>query len=502
MLPIRMISSCAALAVAVLVARAAAIAANTCTSDCAQTSCSVDCTEADVRDAVQKANDCAGNAAWTGRTISVATSPADPCTIEMMQDDVSSAAFPKSTCTTSSDHEKYSVCLTNDHIHFIGNGARFLYTGTAFCGQCGDECPPPQPALFSLHGNGNTLEKFSYRYFPEGIHIRKGNDHTVTEVTSDRICEDAITVDTTAGTGEVIRGVTLIGNQQPDPGRTCGLANGSNGACGTDKAIQLNGGSATIEDNTIDTIGQPIGGGSGTHVVRNNTSHGSPTDQNVCQSYTVSVGASPATVTFQNNTIDSCKFGLRVDDGALVVAEDNTITNPWVSAFDVRGSGRLEAARNRMKTRPGGFTNVSSVQRGLVVARSDSHARIDFGGGDFDGLSVVNGLPCASGGVCSSGGNKFCSVGTGAQIDVWNVTDCPCVNRLCSGSLGLCTVDSCAPLDRDGSCLGSGGAGASIGSRGNCVLSDGGAVADVKDTGASSTALDGTTACSPADCNF
>ena len=481
----------------VLVAPSALRAATTCTTDCAQTACSVDCSEADVRDAVAKANACTGNPAWTGRTISVATSPATPCTIEMVNDANSAVAVPGSYC--ASDHEVYAVCFTNSNIVFEGNNAKFLYTGTAFCGQCGDECPPPQPALFTIKGQSNTLQNLSYRYFPEGIHIRAGNNHVVQDVTSDRICEDAITVDLNSGSGHVIRRVHLIGSTTPDPPHTCGLANGSNGVCGTDKAIQLNGGGSTIEDSTIDMISQPIGGGGGTHLVKNNTSHGSENDQNVCQSYTVS---GSATVTLQQNTIDHCKFGIRVDDTALVIASDNTITNPWVSAFDVRANGRLKASGNRLKTRAGGFTNVSSVQRGLIVARNGSGARIDLGGGDFAGVSVVNNLPCASGGDCSTGQNKFCAVGTGAQTAIWNITDCPCVNRLCNNSLGNCTVDSCAPLDRDGSCLGSAGSGASVGNRSNCARTTGAAPLDVKDTGTSSTATAALGVCSAVDCDF
>jgi hypothetical protein len=127
---------------------------------------------------------------------------------------------------------------------------------------------------------------------------------------------------------------------------------------------------------------------------------------------------------------------------------------------------------------------------------------VDLGGGDFDGLSVVDGTPCANGGDCYACGNRFCSSGVGSQTDVWNVTDCPCLNQLCAGAIANCTIGSCAPLDANGSCEGSAGGSASIGARNNCFRSDGGPLAVVRDTGASSTAVDGATECGPTACDF
>jgi hypothetical protein len=197
-----------------------------------------------------------------------------------------------------------------------------------------------------------------------------------------------------------------------------------------------------------------------------------------------------------------------VDGTAFVNADGNVITNPWVAAFDVRGAGRLRGAGNRLKTRASGFTTLSSVQQGLLVARNDGRARVDLGGGDFAGRSVADGfadgLSCdnAKDGQRSAGGNRFCSSGVGSQIDIWNVTDCPCLNQLCGGALGNCTIGSCAPLDGAGSCAGSAGGGASIGARGNCFRSDGGPLTTVRDGGGSTTATDGATECGPSDCDF
>lgn len=488
-----------------------AAAASTCTADCAQTACTIGCTEGDLRDAVAKANNCLGNPAWTGRTITVdAGTPA--CTVPMLNDVAAANAYPNSSCP--SDPEEFAVCLKNSGIRLRGEDATFLYVGTGLCRQCADECPKPQPALFTLKGNGNTLEDFTYRYFPEGLHIREGNDHRIARVTSDRICEDAVTVDINAGTGHTLVSSTFLGNQPADPGRSCLLPNDAPGLCGTDKGVQLNGGGITISANTIDTISQPVHAQAGKHVLLSNVSRGSVTDDNLCQSYTVT---GPANVTMSLNRIDGCKFGVRVDGSAFVNAEGNIITNPWVAAFDVRAAGKLRGAGNRIKTRAAGFTTLSSVQVGLLVARNDGRARIDFGGGDFEGRAVApkeidtdladgddggDRVPCASGGTCSVGGNLFCSNGVGSHVDIWNVTDCPCLNQLCNGAVGNCTSGSCAPLDASGICAGSAGAGASIGARNNCFRSDGGGVSVVRDGAPVSTAVDGATECAPSACDF
>jgi hypothetical protein len=202
------------------------------------------------------------------------------------------------------------------------------------------------------------------------------------------------------------------------------------------------------------------------------------------------------------NVIDHCKFGVRVEGTALVRADGNIITNPWVAAFNVRAAGRLRGEGNRLKTRSSGFTTLSSVQSGLLVAHNDGRARVDFGGGDFAGLSVVDDAPCASGGDCSAGGNRFCSGGVGSQVDIWNVTDCPCLHQLCNGALGNCTIGNCAPLDTTGSCEGSAGGGASVGARNDCFQAAGDPLAVVRDTGSPNTDTAGARKCEPSECNF
>jgi hypothetical protein len=312
-----------------------AAAVSTCTTACAQTACTVGCDEGELRDAVAKANDCLGNAAWTdGR------SPSSP-----------GRRPARSRCRTTSPRERvsqqlvrqrpeaYSVCLRNDGIRIRG-GMRPVFVGSGLCRQCTDECPPPQPGLFTLKGNNDELTDFTYRYFPEGLHVRLGSGHTIARVTNDRICEDAVTLDITAGTGNTLADSTFIGNQPAEPGHTCLLPNDAVGPCGTDKAIQLNGGGVTIVHNTITSISQPVHAQAGEHVLLANTSAGSASDDNLCQSYTVT---GPAKVTMSANKIDRCKFGVRVDGTAFVSANGNVITNPWVAASTSAGPGACGA---------------------------------------------------------------------------------------------------------------------------------------------------------------
>src|SRR2546428_1341108 len=415
-------------------------AANDCSTDCAQTACSVDCTEADLRDAVNKANHCRRSRLYSGRTITFNTG-AGSCTVTMLQE------APTSRVASCSTPERYAAGLRGHHITLDGdNRVAFTSGGAARCQNCSGECPPPQPALFTLRGESNTVENFTMEYFPEGIHIRNGNNHTVRGVTSAGICEDAITIDRRTGAGHPIAGCTLTGNTTPGPGHACYRLDGSPGLCGIDKAIQVNGGAATISGNTIDTIGQPVSVVAGAHVISDNHTLGDPTDRNVCQAYTIQ---HEATVTATGNTIDHCKFGIRLVDNAAVEATGNTITNGYVSAFQVKGSGttpRLKGEGNRLRNN--GFATESDCQRGGVVVRDNPNARVDFGGGDFAGAPVI--------GSVSSGGNVFCQGGLNA---IWNITDCPCT----AGA--SCALGSDCPVDASGVCSGRAGRGGSNGAQ-------------------------------------
>jgi hypothetical protein len=436
----------------------------------------VDCREGDLRDAVGKANACADVPGFH-RTISF--NSGSGCVIQMQQ--VSAIA------ACAGDPEANAVCLTGHDITI--DGARkviFEYVGDGLCEQCTNQCLLPQPALFTLKGSNNTVRNLSMEYFPEGIHIREGDGHVVSGVTDDFICEDAITIDETAGSDITISGNTLTGHTAAQGTHVCYAPGGGPGFCGLDKAIQVNGGSSTISGNTIDAVGQAVEVVGGTHIVTSNSTTGSPTDAEVCEGYTATGG----TMTMQGNTIRFCKFGIRVVGAASVDASNNVITDGYVSAFDVKdGDGLLKASGNQLRHN-GYDTNTSECQRGAVVAKNStchgggnagavcltsaecpggscfSGARIDFGGGDASGAPVI--------GAASTGGNAFC--GQGNLTDIWNVTDCTC-----------------------GAYTDSLGGSASIGAEADCFDS---IPANVQDTGPSGTRVTNATVCTAAQCTF
>jgi hypothetical protein len=385
---------------------AAAHAAHNCSATCSQTSCSTDCNETDLRNAVAIINTCGGT-----RTLTF--NAGGGCTITMAQ--------TSNTAACVGDPEAKAVCLTGSNIIIDGqNAVTFDYSGAGKCAS--DPAPAPQPALFTLKGSSNTVKNFTMKYFPEGIHLRSGANHTVDNITNQFICEEAITLDSTAGTGQQIKYSTLIGNTTAEPGRACYQNNGvTTGPCGVDKAIQINGGDSTIDANQIDTIGQPVHIVKGTHTIQNNATTGSVIDQNVCQAYSVSVSnGNTGTVTFDNNVIDYCKWAIRVGDTSCssqgtvsVTATNNTLRNNYLAAFQVANSAsapstQLKGQGNKMKNN--GHYAASDCQRGDVVVKCNANAVIDFGGGTLS----------------STGGNKFCA--QGALRDLWNSTGGSCPN--------------------------------------------------------------------------
>ena len=424
---------------------------NDCSNLCTQTACGVDCTEADLRDAVAKANACSADSAFT-RTI---TFNCGPGTIIGMQQTSTIGAC-------QSDSERYAVCLSGHHIVIDGESkVTFTYTGAGQCAS--DQCGTVQPALFTLKGSHNTVKNFAMEYFPEGIILRdaSSSSNTVSGVTSDHICDDAITVH--EGLDHTVAGNTLTGNTSAGSGHTCYRNDcQTSGPCGVDKAIQVNGGTSTIVGNIINTIGAPVHVAGGAHTIAYNTAIGSTSSQNVC--FGCSVVPYPsgavATVVMEGNSIHWCKWAVRVVDAAVVEANNNTVQNSWLAAFTVRGTGngRLKGAGNRMY-RNGHYAS-SDCQRGALVARDNASAQIDFGGGNYGGQPVV--------GALSVGGNKFC--GQGSLMDIWNSTD---------------------------SCTGA--AGASIGARANCFDS---VPPAVQDPAPITTATGGYAQCTQAECAF
>jgi hypothetical protein len=391
-----------------LCAAQAALASHNCSTTCSQTACSTDCNETDLRNAMSIINTCGGN-----RTLTFNAGAG--CTINMAQTSTTAA------CT--GDPEANAVCITGNNTIVDGqNLVTFVYSGTGKC--AADQAANPQPALFTLKGSsgGNTVKNFTMKYFPEGIHLRSGSNHTVDHVTDRFICEDAVTVDSAAGTGHQIKNSIFVGNTTAEAGRTCYIDAGTtSGLCGIDKAIQINGGGATISANQIDTIGQPVHVSKGTHTIQNNATTGSTTSQNVCQGYTVEItNGNTGTVTFDNNVIDYCKWAIRAGDTSCsspgtvsVTATNNTLRNNYLAAFLVANSAsapstQLKGSGNKMKNN--GYLTSSDCQRGDVVVKCNAGAVIDFGGGTLS----------------STGGNKFCS--QGALKDLWNSTSGSCAS--------------------------------------------------------------------------
>ena len=413
-------------------------------------------------------------------------------------------AVATGSCGDDNANRYNALCLAGEGAIFDGRGAIFTYAGDQICASCDGECTlcpgggcsNRQPALFVLRGARNAIRNLEMRFFPEGIQINEGDANRVENVTARYVCEDAITVN--GGAGHRVAGNVIVGDTDAATGGgTCFervegsscVADGScpSGArcycgelskfgscvtpppppiwpaetagqcyrparCGLDKAIQVNDGESTIEGNRIDTIQQPVHVDAGLHTVADNLTCGSHVDANTCQAYDVSGGL----VRFRGNRIDRCKFGIRVVDTANAEAVDNVITNGWVSAFQVKGTGgaRLRGTGNRIRN-AGHFTG-SDCQRGALVVVGDPMSQVDFGSG-----------------VMSPGGNVFCQrQPDGASLaHVWNVTDCACaLNPSCSCSMAvdaacgsMCPVAApcCAP-EADGACPGSLGQGASV----------------------------------------
>jgi hypothetical protein len=389
-----------------------ASASHNCSTTCSQSACSTDCNETDLRNAVSIINTCGGN-----RTLTFNAGAG--CTINMAQTSTTAA------CT--GDPEANAVCLTGNNTVIDGqNLVTFVYSGTGKCAS--DPAPSPQPALFTLKGGTNTVKNFTMKYFPEGIHLRSGSNHTVDHVTDRFICEDAITVDSTAGAGQQIKNSTLVGNTTAEAGFACYKDDAvTTGPCGVDKAIQINGGGATVDSNQIDTIGQPVHVVKGTHTISNNATQGSTTNQNVCQGYTVEVtSGNTGTVTFNNNVVDYCKWAIRNGDTscaatgtASLTVTNNTLRNNYLAAVLNANSAsapstQIKGQGNKMKNN-GSFTT-SDCQRGDVVVKCNANAVIDFGGGSLS----------------STGGNKFCS--QGSLYDLWNSTGGSCPSPTGGGS--------------------------------------------------------------------
>lgn len=403
--------------------------------DCSTSACRVACDETELRNAVAAANACTGTPSFT-RRIQVGPNNTT-CTVDMAQ----TSGTPTGCGSDPISGGRGGVCITGHDITIDGDNScptdgvadvTFNYTGSGVCQNCSGSCAGTQPSLFTVKGTQNTLKNFGLQYFPEGLHVREGSNHTVTNVTDQFICEDAITVDNTAGTGIVISSVTLTGNTTAGGLHTCLNENGSSGPCGQDKAIQLNGGGATVSGSAIANIGQSVHVVGGTHTVTGNTMSSNTGTLNDAQH---AVRAEGGVVTVSSNMVTNSKFGITVEGSSQVTATGNTITSPTgmtrTSAFSLRGQGLLKASGNNIK----GPFNTSDCQRAAIETRDangPSAARADFGGGDCNSAAVIGGT--------SSGGNTFCST----TRDYYNdVADFTCSSGTAGACIGVGQASNC-----------------------------------------------------------
>lgn len=420
--------------------------------------CTADCTEDDIRKAVAAVNSCGGN-----RVISIAgaSCTGSPTTIAMKQQggpvlgtcvggsgacgttggtcSLDSSvrcgcnADCHASCGSSGDGVGNAVCLRGSRMTIDGhNRVRFKYSrptvlthpldGACCRDQCGTQ--PFQSALFALNGNENTVKNFEMEYFPEGIHIRTGSGHEVSGVRSERICDDAVSVDAGAGSGHRILFNGFAARQMPDAGEqecwveccgtaSCGTvdtgcvlgqpgqaaepqptvtpiaAHWKQGVCGRDKVMQLNGGSVEVRQNRIDTPSNGIQIRGGTHTFRRNTTTGDPGTPNACQAYIVGPATTgPITASFVDNAVSSCRHGidLRPDAHSVTVTADGNAflgnsasafhlsSNPNPGTASLSGYGNVMTKVGLSTTSPRGALLIEDADN-TVMLRASSFCR-------------------------------------------------------------------------------------------------------------------------------
>ncbi len=406
-------------------------AAHSCgTSGACPATCTFNCNEQDLRDAVARLNRCTPSSP-TGTILSPVGCPANK-TIFMSQD----SAGIDDACGSLEN----GICIFGNKITFdgttTGGDVIFEYNGLGRC--CSDQCDPNSPfdrtRLFTLKGNDNRVQDFTMRFFPEGIFIDRGNNHAVTRVTADRICEDAVSViahpaPTPNPTAAAITENHFYG-RMPEDGHDCygNDPNHPTDICGLDKTVQLNGGSALVADNHFYNARAPIKVSGGVHVVRDNTMNGSGSDESQCEALPIShlyPNSDTIKVEYRRNTLNDCKNGIQPTGGTYPIevrAYNNTFNGSHRSAFNVQGSGsvKIKGQGNYMRLNP---TPPFPSEIKAAIVNQNPDAQIDFGGGDRSN-------PCLDS-DCSDGVNSFCqeptfydirnttSGGVGAKFNCW-----------------------------------------------------------------------------------
>ncbi len=217
--------------------------AHTCgtTNPCAApgTTCTVTCSESDLRAALAVVNTCGGYRTITFDLGMCNGAPCTNCTITVTNG---------SSIATCGDLAN-AMCLTGDYITLNGAnslgqpGVVFHYGGNIPCASCRGECAGPQVGLFSVRGSHDVLQNFQLEFFPEGIHISAGDSNTVAGILDPYYCEDALTID--GGTRHAVANGVFSGASDPEAAQAAGrcykersTATGASIPCTTDTDCQ------------------------------------------------------------------------------------------------------------------------------------------------------------------------------------------------------------------------------------------------------------------------
>jgi len=261
--------------------------------------------------------------------------------------------------------------------------------------------------LVSLRGNRGAVRNLTVRSFWEGIHVSGGFGNSVENVVFDRPCDDALT-NLEGATGTVFRQVEVR--------RAC------------DKGIQIYGRHIAttanldpadpsyydlqILDSRFVDCKQPIRATQrGRFLVRGNRFEQVDSQGGLFSCDGPRFGGSGIAVYFENNRIEGCRRGVRVEEEAQFLASGNSFLGNALRGAAVYGSALARFDGNRFEGN-GGSSSAEAYYGGLAVAGS---ARVDAGGGalTLDGRTES-----------SRGGNLFLGNRgpSGRPLDVQNLT--------------------------------------------------------------------------------
>jgi len=151
--------------------------------------------------------------------------------------------YSREGCTNSNGiiTIKKAINITKSGWKFDGEKiARLVWKGG---GKCHDSIPRSADfAFFDFNGKNGTVANFSAEGAPEGIHVSTGSGNVIDGVTFPDICEDGITngnKKSSSATGTVIKNSSFNNSD--------------------DKAIQVNGGSITVQDSVFRKVYRSIG---------------------------------------------------------------------------------------------------------------------------------------------------------------------------------------------------------------------------------------------------